>query len=80
MQEFAKQEEVGRVHINHPDLHKAIIIPPQPLKKLNPEAIMDAEQNILESKENLNVAERFEVKLEVSKMVQLGLPLTDMCQ
>ena len=60
MQDFAKEETVGRVRINHPDLHKPIIVPPQPLQKLNLEANMDAVQNVLQRKENINVAEGFE--------------------
>ena len=79
MQDFAKEEAVGRVHINHPDLHKPIIVPPQPLEKLNPEAVMDAVQNVLQSKENLNVAEGFEVNLGVAKMMHggKGVPITN---
>ena len=79
MQDFAKEEAVGRVHINYPDLHKPIIVPPQPLEKLNPEATMDAVQNVLQSKENLNVAEGFEVNLDVAKMMHggKGLPITN---
>ena len=46
---------------------------------MNLEAIMDAVQNVLQSKENLNVPEGFEVNLGLNKMVQRGkgLPITN---
>ena len=47
-----EEEDIGRVYINHPALEKPVVIPPRPLNEINPEIIMDAVENVLQSEEN----------------------------
>ena len=67
-----EEGDIGRVYINHPALEKPAVIPPRPLNEINPEIIMDAVENVLQSEENLNVMEGFDVQLGVARIERGG--------
>ena len=67
----AKDYEAGdqaRVYIEHPALQKPIVVPPQPLEELDAEMIMEVVENALQSEENLDVSEGFEVHLGIARI------------
>ena len=72
----AQEGDMGRLYINHPQLQKSIIIPPQPTEEINSDAIMEAIENMLQSEEGLAVTDGFEVQLGVARMERGGYAQT----
>ena len=71
MEDFQDRDLTG-LYDNYPQLNKPIIVPPRPLDEMNPELIMEAMENVLQSEENLKVTEGFEVQLGVARMEHGG--------
>ena len=58
-----KEHDLARIYINHPSLHKPIIVPPMPLEEINTQTIMDQIDNVLQSNESLPLDEQFQIHL-----------------
>lgn len=65
-----QEVDMARVHVDHPNLNHAIVVPPRRLGDLNPEVIMEAIENVLQSEENLTLSEAFTVQVGVARMGQ----------
>ena len=64
--------DMARIYIEHPDLHKPIMVPPRPLEEMNADVVMEAVENVLQSQEELNVVEGFDVQLAVARVERGG--------
>ena len=63
---------LARMYINAPALHNAIIVPPRPLGDMNPDIIMDAVENVLNSDEGIPVSDDFTVQLVIANLERGG--------
>lgn len=64
------EEGVGRVYINHPNLEKAIIVPPTYLGDLNSQIILDQIDVVLYSAGDIPADDALEINLAVVKMIK----------
>ena len=60
------EQDLARIYINHPSLHKPSIVPPMPLEELNAQSIMDQIDNVLQSDETLPLDEQFQIHLGIA--------------
>ena len=67
-----EEGDVGRIYVNHPALEKPVVVPPRPLNGLNHDVIMVAVENVLQSEENLDVTDGFDVQLGVARIERGG--------
>ena len=63
-----KPQDRGRVYINHPDLHKAVVVHLRPLELLTPKVILERLENVLQSMEELKLDEAFQIKFGIVEM------------
>ena len=63
---------LARMYINAPALHNAIVVPPRPLGEMNPDVIMDAVENVLNSDEGIAVSDDFTVQLGIANLERGG--------
>ena len=67
-----EEGDVGRIYVNHPALQKPVVVPPRPLNEMNHDVIMEAVENVLQSEENLDVTDGFDVQLGVARIERGG--------